>query len=121
MIEHKLDALIAAVERLADVIEAQHTPAPKPQPKPKSKPKPTPTPTLVKDPEPEPEQVETSESSVDRQTVKDLCMKIARADRTKTKQVKEIILETGAKTVDNVPSDQLDAVYAKIKTLSEGE
>ena len=116
MLENKIDKLTKAIEALTAAIEAQQNQAEQPkndvsltgnqaeQPKNDV--------SLTGNGETPP-----SETPITHEEVKDLCLKISRADRSKKPAIKALIAEYGATVVTQVAAESLAELKAKLEEL----
>ena len=58
-----------------------------------------------------------SETPITHDEVKDLCLKISRADRSKKPAIKSLLSEYGANTVAQVAAESLGELKAKLEEL----
>ena len=105
MLETKIDKLTKAIEALTAVIEAQQPKAEQPK-----------NDVLLTSKEVEQPKVEESKD-ITHEEVKDLCLKISRADRSKKPAIKALISEYGATVVTQVATESLAELKAKLEEL----
>ena len=102
MLENKIDKLTKAIEALTAAIEAQQNQAEQPKN----------DVSLTGNGETPP-----SETLITHEEVKDLCLKISRADRSKKPAIKALIAEYGATVVTQVAAESLAELKAKLEEL----
>ena len=121
MLETEIKKLTDAIEALTAAINAQGIEKPLPPcPMPDITPEPEPKPTPAPEPEPEPEPVQqqdTSNETVSREELKELCLSIVRDDKDKKPKLAEIIGSYNAKTLKQVPDDKLAELKQKLESL----
>ena len=111
MLETKIEKLTKAIEALTAVIEAQQNQAEQPK-----------NDVLLTSKENEQPKAERPKEetppppAITHEEVKDLCLKISRADRSKKPAIKALIAEYGATVVTQVAAESL----AELKTKLEG-
>lgn len=113
MLETKIDKLTKAIEALTAAIEAQQNQTEQPKNDvslPGNDDSEGVTPTL-------PPTLPPSETPITHEEVKDLCLKISRADRTKKPAIKALIAEYGATVVTQVAAESLGELKAKLEGL----
>lgn len=114
MLETKIDKLTKAIEALTAVIEAQQTQAGQPK-----------NDVLLTSKEETPPQNQAEQPKVDpflspitHEEVKDLCLKISRADRSKKPAIKALLSEFSANVVTQVATESLAELKAKLEGLA---
>jgi acyl-CoA synthetase (NDP forming) len=103
MLETEIKKLTKAIETLTAVMEAQGVAVEQPKAEEQlEQPK-------AEEPKAEP--------TVTHDEVKDLCLKISRADRLKKPAIKAVLSEYGAKTVAQVAAESLGELKSKLEAL----
>jgi len=120
MLEAKIDKLTAAVEALTAAIQAQG--ATQLAPAPAAEPMPVITPEDIERESPEPTAAPEQDSTPDavtRDELRDMCLSIVRADRSKKASVAAAIesVSSGGKLLKDVPDDKLAALKAALEAL----
>jgi len=101
MLETEIKKLTKAIEALTAAVEAQGVAVEQPK---------------AEEPKTEQPKAEQPEPTITHDEVKDLCLKISRADRSKKPAIKSLLSEYGANTVAQVATELL----AELKTKLEG-
>lgn len=115
MLETEIKKLTDAIEALTAAINAQGIEKPL---------SPCPMPDITPEPEPETDPVpgpvehqDTSNETVSREELKELCLSIVRDDKDKKPKLAEIIGSYNAKTLKQVPDDKLAELKQKLESL----
>lgn len=108
MLETKIEKLTKAIEALTAVIEAQQNQAEQPK-----------NDVLLTSNEVEQTKEETPpQKTTTHEEVKDLCLKISRADRSKRPAIKALLGEYGANVVTQVAVESLAELKTKLEVLA---
>lgn len=111
MLETKIEKLTKAIEALTAVIETQQNQAEQLK-----------NDVLLTSNEADegvtPTLPPTSPPTISHEEVKDLCLKISRADRSKKPAIKALLGEYGANVVTQVPAESLAELKTKLEELA---